>query len=221
MAERARPEGAGLPAPPGFLVFGLGNPGPDYEATRHNLGFLVINALARSRGATLGEGPGPSLVCPLAVGEQRGAMAEPLTWMNRAGRAARALVDEFEGPDLSRLLVVTDDLDLPLGRIRFRRSGGNGGHNGLRSMIDELGSSDFPRLRLGIGRPEAGEPGAIVDWVLEPFDPAEREVVDEVVGRAVEAVEFFVGEGIEAAMNRYNAGGGRSETDSDEEPTGE
>ncbi len=221
MAERARGSGGSGSLPPDFLVLGLGNPGAAYASTRHNFGFLVIEALARSRGQALEPGPGPSLVCPATIEGARGLLAEPMTWMNRSGEAARALVDRFAGPELSRILVVTDDLDLPLGIIRFRRSGGNGGHRGVRSLIEGLESRDFPRLRLGIGRPDAVDREDVVDWVLEPFGADERPVVDEVVVRATEAIEVFIDRGIEEVMNRFNAGGGRSESGPEDEATGE
>jgi PTH1 family peptidyl-tRNA hydrolase len=197
---------AGVPESPDFVVLGLGNPGEKYRDTRHNFGFLVTEALARAGGESLREGPGPSLIAGFTVGPSRGILAQPCTWMNRSGIAAREIVDRYGNPGLDRLLVVTDDLDLPLGRIRFRRGGGPGGHNGLRSLIEELRSSDFPRLRLGIGRPDRDEREDVVDWVLEPFAPEEREVVQEVVQEATKGVRVFVEEGVEAAMNRFNAG---------------
>jgi len=197
------PEPVGVPD---FLVLGLGNPGERYRDTRHNLGFLVVDALVRSAGATLRDGPGPSSICPFTEGRVRGILARPMTWMNRSGVAAKALRGRYDGPPLSRLLAVTDDLDLPLGRVRFRRGGSPGGHNGLRSLIEELGSRDFPRLRIGIGRPDDDGREDIVGWVLEPFGRDEWPVVEESVELAVEGVRTFLESGIEAAMNRFNAG---------------
>ncbi len=197
---------ADVPTPPDFAVLGLGNPGERYRDTRHNFGFLVTGALAAAGGETLREGPGPFHIASFTVGRSRGILAQPSTYMNRSGIAAREILDRFGGPELERLLVVTDDLDLPLGRIRFRRGGGPGGHNGLRSLIEELGSSDFPRLRLGIGRPDRDEREDVVDWVLEPFAPEERELVNEVVELAISGVGVFVREGVDVAMNRFNAG---------------
>jgi len=194
---------------PSFLILGLGNPGRRYAATRHNFGFFVVDELAARAGVALREGPGPSRIAPLTIGGARGWVAEPMTFMNRSGLAAVALRDQWEGPAIDRVLVVADDLDLPLGSMRFRKSGGNGGHNGLRSLIAELGTRDFPRLRLGIGRPATEAPDVVIDFVLEPFDPEEREVVGEVVNQAVEGVRTFVQDGIDAAMNRFNTGGGR------------
>lgn len=125
--------------------------------------------------------------------------------MNRSGSAARALLERLGGPSTDRVLVVADDLDLPLGRMRFRSSGGPGGHNGLRSLIAELGTDAFPRLRLGIGRPEGIQRDDVVDWVLEPFAEGEMAVVQEVVERAAEGVRVFLEDGIDAAMSRFNA----------------
>jgi PTH1 family peptidyl-tRNA hydrolase len=187
-------------------VFGLGNPGRRYEATRHNFGIRVIDALAVSQRASLLEGPGPFRACTFTQGSEAGLLAVPLTFMNRAGVAAEALLERFDGIALSRFLVVSDDLDLPLGRIRFRRAGGNGGHNGIRSLIESLGSEEFPRLRLGIGRPPEESEVDVIDWVLEPFAASELGEVRQVCERGVEGVRTFVTEGIEAAMNRFNSG---------------
>jgi peptidyl-tRNA hydrolase, PTH1 family len=199
------PSEIGLPSEVDFLVLGLGNPGERYRLTRHNFGFLVTDALAESGGVVFREGPGPSGIAPFTVGASRGILAQPRTWMNRSGSAAAALLDRFGGPATERVLVVTDDLDLPLGRIRFRSSGGAGGHNGLRSLIAELGTDAFPRLRLGIGRPAGIDRDDVVDWVLEPFGAGEMEAVQEVVERAAEGVRVFLEEGIDAAMSRFNA----------------
>jgi PTH1 family peptidyl-tRNA hydrolase len=145
-------------------------------------------------------------VAALRIGAARGVLAKPLTWMNRSGVAARALVDALGGPPVERLLVIVDDLDLPLARLRFRAAGGDGGHNGLRSLIAELGSESFPRLRLGIGRPAADARGEVVDHVLDAFRPDEEEAVADLVERARQGVEVCVAEGVEAAMNRFNRG---------------
>lgn len=198
--------GGEIPSSPDFLVLGLGNPGPQYAETRHNFGFLVVDRLAADARAEFREVHGTVLVCPFTAGPDRGILAKPLTWMNRSGLAVRALRDRFRELPLARLLVVVDDLDLPLGKLRFRREGGDGGHNGLGSLIDELGTGEFPRLRLGIGRPDAGGREDVVDWVLEPFLDEERELVDEVADRAVQGVRVFARDGIELAMNRFNAG---------------
>jgi PTH1 family peptidyl-tRNA hydrolase len=203
------------------LVVGLGNPGPRYAATRHNIGFRVVEAFARERGLVFPP-PGrlsrmlPKLFPPhgadgyrLARGEvarQIVGVLEPLRYMNRSGEAAAAIVAENPAIDVSRdLLVVYDDLDLPLGRIRLRAGGGAGGHRGVGSMIDELDTQAFPRLRFGIGRPEPG--GEIVSFVLEPFATADDALLETQVKLAVEAASHFVVEGIAATMDRFNAAG--------------
>ena len=185
--------------------FGLGNPGPRYEKTRHNFGFLVLDALARSRGAGMREGPGPYHLGEISVGQNRGILAKPMTYMNRSGIAARVLRDRFSEIHLSRFLVVSDDLDLPLGRMRLRAGGSAGGQKGLRSIIEELGTEDFPRLRLGIGRPPAAGPDAVIEHVLAPFAEDEKEVAEEIVARAVEGIEVFLGDGLDRAMSCCNA----------------
>jgi PTH1 family peptidyl-tRNA hydrolase len=196
---------ASSPEAPDFIVLGLGNPGERYRSTRHNFGFLVVDALAEKVGAGFGEGPGPCRSGTARIEGRRGILAKPTTWMNRSGLAARAVQDAWPDTPAERTLVVFDDLDLPLGRIRFRRGGGAGGHNGVRSLIEELGNGDFARLRLGIGRPEADESGSVVDHVLDAFLEDEWKVVRDVTDRAIEGIHGFVAEGIEAAMNRYNA----------------
>lgn len=200
-----RNNAAEAPETPDFLVLGLGNPGEEYRRTRHNLGFRVVDALAAAHGGRWRRGVGPSLVASVALADRRGALAKPLTWMNRSGHAARALRAQFEGPPEGRILVVVDDLDLPLGRLRLRPSGGDGGHNGLRSLITELGTSAFPRLRLGIGRPPGDDADDVVDHVLEEFLPEEEEAAAQLVARAQECVEAFVAQGTELAMSRFNS----------------
>ncbi|MGQ0720837.1 MAG: aminoacyl-tRNA hydrolase [Candidatus Eiseniibacteriota bacterium] len=190
---------------PTFAVVGLGNPGSRYEGTRHNLGYRVVDALAGSAGVALPMGPGAYGLARASLGGAAGLLVKPVTFMNRSGVAVKELRERF--PDLApdRLLVVCDDLDLPLGRMRFRAGGGDGGHKGLRSLISELGTRDFPRLRLGIGRPEtAGESTDVVDHVLDTFRDDERETVEEVVARGAEGVRIFLTEGVLAAMNRFN-----------------
>lgn len=184
---------------------GLGNPGSRYENTRHNFGFLVVDALVRSARSVFVPGPGPYEIGTVRMGAARGVLVKPATYMNRSGIAARAVLDRFGELPLSRVLVAHDDLDLPLGRIRFRRGGGEGGHNGVRSLVEELGTREFPRLRLGIGRPDVDGVADVVDYVLEPFSREEDEPVREVITRGMEGVRVFIDGGIEAAMNRFNA----------------
>jgi PTH1 family peptidyl-tRNA hydrolase len=189
----------GLPAKP-KLVVGLGNPGPDYAGSRHNIGFEVVDELAKQWGCSLRR----KLRVFADVGTAAGVtLAKPRTFMNRSGTAVAALLQWLKlSPQ--QLLVIVDDADLPLGQIRLRASGGSGGHNGLRSIIEALGGNEqFPRLRVGIGR--RGRPGEdITDHVLSRFEPAERDTAARAVATAAEAVRCCVTEGLTEAMNRFN-----------------
>lgn len=193
------------------LIVGLGNPGPRYAATRHNFGFMAVDALIE-RARELGGAPKAALTSrkdleaatlslPVLPG---GAFAQfvclkPLTFMNLSGRAVRAAMDFYKlTPD--SVLVLHDELDLPLGRMRAKRGGGNAGHNGLKSLTQELGGPDFARLRLGIGRPEPGRD--VAAYVLEPFRSDELAVVRRVLPAAVDGVMTFFEDGLDAAMRR-------------------
>lgn len=183
-----------------ILVVGLGNPGRRYRGTRHNVGQVVVERLAGRLGVSLAE-HGWARAGRGRVGGKTVVLAVPVTYMNASGQAVRDLLRRHRGRPAD-LLVVHDDMDLPLGRIRLRPDGGAGGHNGVRSIIEEVGTADFARLRIGIGRPPEGvDP---VDYVLEEFGADERPVVDEVVERAVDAALTVVSQGLEAAMNRFN-----------------
>ena len=190
-----------------WLVVGLGNPGPPYAHNRHNVGYWCVNRLARLHGialkarrlAALGEGK---------IGARPVVLVKPRTYVNTSGHAvAAALKHAAVAPQ--RLLVIYDDLDLPAGRLRIRAGGSHGGHNGLRSIIGTVGSKDFPRLRIGIGRPHVDglpvwDPDVVAVWVLSDPTPQEAETLQGAVARAAEAVELLVTEGVETAMNRYN-----------------
>ncbi len=201
MASR-KPE---LPDSPSFVILGLGNPGEEYARARHNFGVLVVDALARDSRATFRRGPGPVRVSSVHWDGERGILAKPTTYMNRSGDAARALRAACPELPLSRWLVVADDLDLPFGKLRIRAEGGAGGHNGLRSLIDALGGGEFPRLRLGIGRPSDASREDVVDWVLQPFEEDEWEYVPAILTAAAEGARIFARQGTAAAMNRTNA----------------
>ena len=194
------------------LIVGLGNPGAEYHATRHNVGFDVVDEVARRWQIAFQSAPADAVLAktyPTADSEPV-LLAKPLTFMNRSGQAVGELQRYFR-IELADLLVVTEDVHLPLGRLRARRQGSAGGHNGLRSVIDCLGTQGFSRLRVGVGR---GDPrGRLAGRVLSLFDPDERPVIDDAMGRAAEAIELFVDEGIEPVMNRFN----RFETESTEE----
>ncbi|MFQ6057833.1 MAG: aminoacyl-tRNA hydrolase [Anaerolineae bacterium] len=185
------------------LIVGLGNPGPEYAANRHNVGFQCLDRLARAHGLAFTKLEFKARLALGAIRGQRVLLAKPLTYMNLSGQAVRPLVRRY-GIPLSDLLVIYDDMDLPLGTIRLRPGGGAGGHKGMRSIIEALEGQDFPRLRVGIGRPPAGQDP--VDYVLSDFTSEERTVMEGVYERVVAAVECFLTEGIMAAMNSYNLG---------------
>ncbi|MCL4684284.1 aminoacyl-tRNA hydrolase [Myxococcota bacterium] len=189
------------------LVVGLGNPGPEYAETRHNAGFHVVAELARRHGIALARerrfqgrfGRG-------RIGGVEAGLLEPHTFMNLSGKAVLAAAGELRLGDLgSDLVVIYDDLDLPFGRLRIRPGGGAGGQKGLADIQARLGRSDFPRLRVGIGRPPAGEDP--VEYVLAPFDAGQRAALPELLDRAADAVEAILVDGVQRAMNRFNAGG--------------
>ena len=188
-----------------FLFVGLGNPGLKYALTRHNTGFWVIDEMAARGKVNLREIAGRSCLARAKFAGREVILAKPLTFMNRSGLAARALLRHFAlKPE--DLLVIYDDLDLPLGRLRLRPKGGSGGHRGLASIINFLQTADFPRLRLGIGRPEVTGSGA--DYVLSAFTPKEEEQILKTVQTAADALETFLAQGLQEAMNRYNVQGG-------------
>jgi len=182
------------------ILFGIGNPGRRYERTRHNIGFRILERLARKWPFGRWKRKGASM---RAVGEIKGhsvLLVKPLTYVNLCGSALRQVLEETELP-LAHLLVVSDDFSLPLGKLRFRRRGSSGGHRGLQSIIDALGSRDFQRLRIGIGGP--GEEDA-ADFVLSEFGPEEEEIIEETLDRASLAAAEWVESGIEQCMRRYN-----------------
>ena len=181
------------------MIAGLGNPGRKYAGTRHNVGFDVLDLLAGRHGLAWESAPADAM---MAKWRGPGALlAKPLTYMNLSGHAVVELLRYFK-IDRSDLLVVVDDVNLELGRLRARAEGSAGGHNGLKSLIAQLGTAEFARLRVGVGR--GGDRRDLADHVLAAFDPEERTIVAEAVGRTADAVELFVAEGIGAVMNRFN-----------------
>lgn len=179
-------------------IVGLGNPGGDYAGTRHNIGFDVLDEVARRWRVVLR--PWKSVAHVAVVGSRGAVLVKPQTFMNLSGEAVQRAA-AFHKLDTADVLVVVDEVQLPVGRLRLRRAGSAGGHNGLKSVIQHVGDQ-FPRLRIGVGR---GDPAwNLADHVLARFDRAEREAVDASVARAADAVELFVEQGIEAAMNRFN-----------------
>jgi peptidyl-tRNA hydrolase, PTH1 family len=189
------------------LILGLGNPGEEYRDTRHNVGFRVVEELARRWEVPLDGSECNSLVGrrSTADGEEGVLLAKPQTYMNRSGWAARCFA-ERHGLDPAGVLVIYDEVNLPLGKLRLRRGGSPAGHRGLESVIESLRTAEVPRLRLGVAPEEGQPPGGegLADFVLSPFPPDERETVEEMIRRAADACEAWLGEGIEAAMGRFN-----------------
>jgi PTH1 family peptidyl-tRNA hydrolase len=187
------------------VICGLGNPGERYRLTRHNVGFRVVDLLADRWGLS-GQGKvregAARLEAALPESSGRVLLVKPMRYMNLSGGPLKAALRQTDVDPASDLLVVADDVDLPLGRIRLRREGSAGGHNGLRDIISALGTNEFSRLRVGIGRP--GSARATVDHVLATFSARERELADEAIAIAADAAERWLRDGIEAAMNEYN-----------------
>lgn len=187
------------------VIIGLGNPGPEYRKTRHNVGFWVVDRLAERWGARLSRRAFLSVVGDVAWQGEKILLVRPQTYMNRSGEAV-VRVRDFYHLTLSDLVVIHDDLDLPLGRIRIKRGGGGtGGNRGIASLIAALGSKDFVRVKLGIGRPPGRQDPA--DFVLQPFTPLEEAFILPAVDQAVEAVETVVSDGVEKAMAHFNVVG--------------
>ena len=184
------------------VVVGLGNPGPQYDASRHNVGWWVVDRLAYDWDLGPFGREGRAFVSEGEVGETRVRLMKPTTYMNRSGLAVRPLRD-IEGFDPTEdLLVVIDDAALDVGRVRFRREGGAGGHNGLKSVSGALRSNEYGRLRIGVGqKPEAAD---LADWVLTPMPEEDEDVVVGLLPELTEAIEVWIDEGVEAAMNRFN-----------------
>jgi PTH1 family peptidyl-tRNA hydrolase len=184
------------------VVVGLGNPGPQYAKTRHNVGFMVIGELARRHSAGSPRVAFEAETAEIHLGGEKVLLLSPLTYMNLSGRSVRAAID-FYKLELSDVLVVCDDFNLDCGRLRMRRSGSSGGQKGLADIIRKLGSEEFARLRIGIGRP----PGQMdaTNYVLGKFRPTELESIDVAVVLAADGVESWIRDGISTAMNRVNA----------------
>ena len=182
------------------LVVGLGNPGPNYAHNRHNVGFRLADRLATDNGLSFTRRQCHAQVASGNIAGRRVLLARPLTYMNLSGTSVAGLV-RFYKVRPADVIVAYDDLDLPLGRIRLRAEGGSGGHNGVKSIIERLGTDQFARLRIGIGRPSAGEPA---DYVLDDFRGDEKPAIEAALDAAAQAVVVWLDDGIEAAMNRFN-----------------
>ena len=183
-----------------LLVVGLGNPGREYERTRHNAGWLVLDELARRHGGSWRSKFSGSLA-EVRLGGLRLALLKPETYMNESGRSVGAAARFFK-VEPRQVLVVHDDVDLEPGRLQARAGGGLAGHNGLRSLAQDLGTHDFERLRIGVGRPGRGDRRSVSDWVLSGFSPEDD--VDALVSRSADAVEAIASEGLETAQARFN-----------------
>jgi PTH1 family peptidyl-tRNA hydrolase len=184
-----------------LLIFGLGNPGAEYESTRHNIGFMVVDRLAEKRKCKLSDFRFQSYIGETIIRGRPVLLAKPQTFMNCTGPAIRKICNAH-GIEPADAMVICDDFNLPLGKLRFRRSGSDGGHNGLASVIEELKTNQFPRLRFGIGDFGRRKP---MDFVLTDFTSAEEEEVEQAIEQAVQALNVWIATGIDNTMNRFNS----------------
>ena len=186
-----------------WMIVFLGNPGPKYDGTRHNVGFRVGDVVAQRCGVKVQRLKNKALTATAELGGKQVLLVKPQTYMNLSGEAVRPLADYYKlSPD--RILVVSDETALPPGRIRLRAGGSAGGHNGLKSIIQHLGTDAFPRLRLGVGAPSNPD-HEMVDWVLGSFRGEDAKLMDQAADKAADAVECWVTQGIDKAMNQYNS----------------
>jgi PTH1 family peptidyl-tRNA hydrolase len=181
------------------VIVGLGNPGRKYSDTRHNIGFRALEELARRYTIEKEESRFDSIIGHIRIGGEKVLLVKPLTYMNLSGKAVQPLMHWFK-LDLADLMVVYDDMDLSPGTVRLRAQGGSGGHKGMTSIIERLGSKQFARIRIGIGRPD----NDAIDWVLGRFSGDEQKIINEALNRTGDALECWVKQGIERAMNEYN-----------------
>ena len=185
-----------------YLIAGLGNPGAKYRNTRHNIGFMVVNSLCRELGVSLTGRRFFSRNTRTGFDGKETILLRPVTFMNLSGKSVKACIDCYE-IRTGNTLIIHDDLDLPLGRIKLVSRGSAGGHRGVQSVFNYLGSENIPRVKIGIGRPEYGE--KIEDFVLSPFYKDEKIIIDDLIGKSIHACRIFIKEGITAAMNRVNS----------------
>ena len=187
--------------PPGLIVVGLGNPGPEYQKTRHNAGFWCIDLLARRHGIKIARGHRTTRLGDGDIAGQRVVLSKPRTFVNRSGQAANYLLARYR-VKRDRLLIVCDDTALPPGKIRLRPEGSAGGHNGIKSIISALGTQEFARLRIGVGQPESNADR--IDHVLGELPPEDKRLLDDAVHRAADTVATMLTDGVTEAMNRHN-----------------
>ncbi len=186
-----------------YIIVGLGNPGKKYDGSRHNVGFDVIDELVDRYDIRHPQRFGKSMIGKGRIGSEKVILVKPLTYMNLSGEAVREITDYYKVDPSSQLIVISDDVDLPVGKLRIRAKGSAGGHNGLKSIIGHLGRNDFNRIRVGVGG-KAHPDMDLADHVLGHFNKSERAVMDEAVTRAADAVECILSDGVDKAMNIYN-----------------
>ena len=183
------------------MIAGLGNPGAEYAQTKHNVGFMLLDTLAKHLEAPEWKTKRDVLVTETRIGAEKALLVKPLTYMNDSGRAIGPLLTWYKlRPE--DLIVAHDDMDIPVGMIRIRKKGSAGGHNGMKSVLYHMQDENFPRVRIGIGRPPVG--WTVIKHVLTPFSPDDRILIDEVIDRLVPAVDCIVRDGVDLAMNRFN-----------------
>lgn len=188
--------------PADLLIIGLGNPGDQFEGTRHNLGAAVVQVLADRAGARLKKTKARALAAGVLMNEKRVVLAFPLTFMNHSGEAVRLLVRSYGIQEAAHIVIIHDELDLDVGRLRLKAGGGLAGHNGLRSITQHIGTTEYVRLRIGIGRPPASQVGS--EFILRKPGKAERELLDPAIEEAADAIELLTEVGVDAAMATVN-----------------
>lgn len=185
-----------------YLIVGLGNPGKEYQNTRHNIGFDLIDVIARQENISVTEKKHKALIGKGIIAGRKVILAKPQTYMNLSGESVRSLLDYYKADETEELLVVSDDISLPPGQLRIRKKGSAGGHNGLKNIIAHLGHDSFQRIKMGVGeKPEGYD---LADYVLGRFDGTDRKIMDQAALAAADAVRLILTEGADAAMNLYN-----------------
>ncbi|MBD5485413.1 MAG: aminoacyl-tRNA hydrolase [Lachnospiraceae bacterium] len=185
-----------------YIIVGLGNPDRQYQNTRHNIGFDVIDVIAYKNNITVKERKHKALIGKGVVGGQKAVLVKPQTYMNLSGESVREVIDFYKADEKSELIVISDDISLDVGQIRIRKKGSAGGHNGLKNIILHLGHDEFQRIKMGVGQKPEGYD--LVDYVLGHFPKEEREIMDESAMRAADAIAVMIAEGADAAMNLFN-----------------
>ena len=186
-----------------IIIVGLGNPGREYEGTRHNVGFLVLEKLAAKENISILEKKHKAIIGKGVVAGVKCILAKPQTYMNLSGESVRQMLDYYKADETSELIVISDDISLEPGQIRIRKKGSAGGHNGLKNIIAHLGHDSFIRVKMGVGEKPRG--WDLADYVLGRFSPKDREAVEEAADRAADAIRTIISEGADAAMNQFNS----------------